>query len=199
MPQSNYSWRKKAWRSSLSKNKAVLEKLQFMREGKSLFEKNPKLDKWLCLLEIIFSKRFPHPDKPWEISYEYLPAWPEPTEEEIIRLCLCHTSYLPKFLKLHISLTKKSLNFRSSHQSCSIEKAVLKKFHNIHKKTTVLESLFNRVAGLKACNFIIRGTPIQQHRCLLVNIAKFLRTSILKKIFEQLPLEFVLLTVNISS
>ena len=93
----------------------------------------------------------------------------------------------------------KSLNFRSSHQRCSIEKAVLKKFLNIYRKTTVLESLFNRVAGPKACNFIIRWTPTQQHRCLPVNIAKFLRKSILKKIFEQLPLEFLLLTVNISS
>ena len=94
---------------------------------------------------------------------------------------------------------KKCLNFRSSHQRCSIEKAVLKKFLNIYRKTTVLESLFNRVAGPKACNFIIRWTPTQQHRCLPVNIAKFLRKSILKKIFEQLPLEFLLLTVNISS
>ena len=93
----------------------------------------------------------------------------------------------------------KSLNFRSSHQRCSIEKAVLKKFLNIYRKTTVLESLFNRVAGPKACNVIIRWTPTQQHRCLPVNIAKFLRKSILKKIFEQLPLEFLLLTVNISS
>ena len=94
---------------------------------------------------------------------------------------------------------KKCLNFRSSHQRCSIEKAVLKKFLNIYRKTTVLESLFNRVAGPKACNVIIRWTPTQQHRCLPVNIAKFLRKSILKKIFEQLPLEFLLLTVNISS
>ena len=93
----------------------------------------------------------------------------------------------------------KSLNFRSSHQRCSIEKAVLKKFLNIYRKTTVLESLFNRVAGPKACDVIIRWTPTQQHRCLPVNIAKFLRKSILKKIFEQLPLEFLLLTVNISS
>ena len=37
------------------------------------------------------------------------------------------------------------------------------KFGNIHRKTTVLESLFNKVAGL-------------QHRCFYVNIAKFLRT-----------------------
>ena len=27
-------------------------------------------------------------------------------------------------------------------------------FCNVHKKTPVLESLFNKVASLKACNFI---------------------------------------------
>ena len=102
---------------------------------------------------------FTHPDKySWGISCEYLPGWPEPTEEEIIRLCLCHTSYLHKCLKLYISQTKKSLNSRSKHQRCLIEKAVPKKFLNIHRKTTVLESLFNRVAGLKACNFIKRDS-----------------------------------------
>ena len=82
---------------------------------------------------------FTHPDKySWGISCEYLPGWPEPTEEEIIRLCLCHTSYLDKFLKLHISQTKKIFQFQ--------------------KQPSVLESLFNKVAGLKACNFIKRGS-----------------------------------------
>ena len=37
--------------------------------------------------------------------------------------------------------------FRSSHHRCSVIKAVL------HRKTPALESLFNKVAGLKACNF----------------------------------------------
>ena len=49
----------------------------------------------LPLIEIIFSERFPHPDKDlWGISCEYLPGPPEPTEEEIIRLCLCHTIFI---------------------------------------------------------------------------------------------------------
>ena len=38
------------------------------------------------------------------------------------------------------------------------------KFRNIHRKTTVFESLFNKVAG--------------QHRCFPVDIANFLRTSV---------------------
>ena len=37
----------------------------------------------------------------------------------------------------------------------------------------MLESLFDKVAGLKACNFIKKRL---QHKCLAVNIAKFLRT-----------------------
>ena len=40
------------------------------------------------------------------------------------------------------------------------------KFLNIHRKTLVLESHFNKVAGLKACN-----------TCFPVNITKFLRTA----------------------
>ena len=39
--------------------------------------------------------------------------------------------------------------------------------------------------GLRACNFIKRRL---QHRCFLVNIAKFLRTSILKNIYKRLLL-----------
>ena len=38
----------------------------------------------------------------------------------------------------------------------------------------MLESLFNKVAHLKACNFIKKRI---QHRCFLVTFAKFLRTS----------------------
>ena len=91
---------------------------------------------------------------------------------------------------------KKCLNSRSSHQRCSIKKAVLKKFCNIHRKIPVLESLFNRFACFKTCN-VLKKTL--RHRCFPVNIAKILRTFILMKICEQLLLSFLLLTVNISS
>ena len=83
---------------------------------------------------------------------------------------------------------------RNSHQRCSIKKAVfLKKFRTIHTKTPVLESLFNKVAGLKAwrleglkaCNFIKKRL---KGRCFPVNIAKFLRAPILKNISERLLL-----------
>ena len=43
------------------------------------------------------------------------------------------------------------------------------KFRRFHRKTPVLEYLFNKVTGLKAGNFI-KKRP--QHRCFLVNIAE---------------------------
>ena len=44
---------------------------------------------------------------------------------------------------------------------------------NIHRKTSVLESLFSKVVSLEAWNVIKKRL---QHRCFPVNIAKFLRT-----------------------
>ena len=47
------------------------------------------------------------------------------------------------------------------------------------------ESLFNKVAGLQACNFMKKRL---QHSCFPVNTAKFLKTPILKNICERLLL-----------
>ena len=66
---------------------------------------------------------------------------------------------------------------RSSHLRCSIKKAVLKIF-SIFTEKRVLASLFNKVAGMKAFNLIKNRF---QHKCFPVNVASFLRTSILKK------------------
>ena len=52
-------------------------------------------------------------------------------------------------------------------------KQVLLKFRKIHRKTPVLKSLFNKVAGL-GCNFVRKRL---QKRCFRVIIAKFLRTA----------------------
>ena len=49
----------------------------------------------------------------------------------------------------------------------------------------MLESLFDKVAGLQDCSFIKRRL---QHRCFPVNTANFLRTAILKNIWECLLL-----------
>ena len=45
---------------------------------------------------------------------------------------------------------------------------------SIHRKTTVLEVLINKVADLTACNFI--NDRLQQ-RCFPMNITKFLRAA----------------------
>ena len=66
--------------------------------------------------------------------------------------------------------------FETQKQPVFYKKAVLKCFWNIYKKIPVLKSLFNFIKKL-------------QHRCFTVNIAKFLRTSILKNICERLLLK----------
>ena len=59
------------------------------------------------------------------------------------------------------------------------------KFRQFHRKTPVLESRFNKVAGLKACNFIKKRF---QHSCFPVKFAKFIRTPFFKEHFWWLPL-----------
>ena len=56
-----------------------------------------------------------------------------------------------------------------------LNKLFLKKFRYIHRETSVLESLFNKVAGLVACSFIKKW--LEHMQCFPVNIAKT-RTSI---------------------
>ena len=73
---------------------------------------------------------------------------------------------MPQYLKnlrqsLLVVLNKlEKQSFENVQQNrCSLE------FCNIHRKTPVLESVFNKVA--------------LQHRCFLANITKFLRTAFL--------------------
>ena len=67
------------------------------------------------------------------------------------------------------------------------KKLFLKISHN-SQETICVEVSFNKVAGLLACIFIKKRL---QHRFFLVNIAKFLRTPILKNSCERLLLEKV--------
>ena len=128
-----------------------------------------------------FPKRFPHPFKySWGISYKYLTVWPEPTKEEIIRLCLCHAIFI-NFKVMYYKL-KKCFNSRSSHQSCSIEKAVLKTFAIFTEKHLCWSLLLIDLRASRPANFLKRDC------CFPMNIAKFLRLLILMKICEQLLL-----------
>ena len=56
------------------------------------------------------------------------------------------------FLSL-LFLTSSISPLRSSHRKCSIKKAVLKVL-NIHRKTPMLESLFNKVQGWRAATLL---------------------------------------------
>ena len=67
--------------------------------------------------------------------------------------------------------------------SFSVKKVVLKNFAIFTEKHLCC-SLF--LICVKACNFIKKTL---QHRCFPMNIAKFLRTPILRNIWEQLLLE----------
>ena len=58
-------------------------------------------------------------------------------------------------------------NTRSSHRRCFVKKRYSWKFRKFYRKTPVLESLFNKVAGL----------------CFPVKFAKFLRAPILKNTY----------------
>ena len=52
----------------------------------------------------------------------------------------------------------------------------------------MLESLFNKITGLRACNIFKKRL---QNRCFPMSIAKLLRIPILKGILEQLLLNFI--------
>ena len=60
-------------------------------------------------------------------------------------------------------------------------------FRKFYRNTSVLESLFNNVAGFQACNVIKKGL---EHRYFLVNFVKSLKAPILKNICEQLLLKW---------
>ena len=69
------------------------------------------------------------------------------------------------------------MSFRSSRPELFCEKGVLKNSQN-SQGNTCARLFFNKVAGLKACNFIKKRL---QHGCFLVKFAKLLRAPILKK------------------
>ena len=95
----------------------------------------------------------------------------------------CFTSYLSKSIKMQdalvISISGRNVQIwrysraRSSHQRCSIRKAVLRNFAKIHRKH-LPESFFNKVAGLRpqACNFIKKETLTQVFSCGFCEISK---------------------------
>ena len=77
--------------------------------------------------------------------------------------------FLPRCTKMFKS---HSLTVRRSSLSQMFFKKDFKlKFRKFYKETPVLESLFNKVSGLKACNFIKKRI---QHSCFPLKFARFL-------------------------
>ena len=106
----------------------------------------------------------------------------------IKRLSCSKTKVPPSsFFKLEFSLKivlkyfHGCLTHRSNHPRCSIKKLLLKIL--LYSQENNFRTLGQ---GLHVCNFIKKRL---QHRCFPVNIAKFLRTSILNNICEQLLLK----------
>ena len=60
------------------------------------------------------------------------------------------------------------------------------KIRNVHRKASVLVSLFNKIAGLKASSFFKKRL---QHSCFSVNIAKLLRIALFIELFRRLLLD----------
>ena len=69
---------------------------------------------------------------------------------------------------------------KERHRKCSIKKPVLKNFAVFTGKHLCWSLFLINVAGLRLVTYLKR----LQHRCFPVNIAKFLRTPILKKICQ---------------
>ena len=77
---------------------------------------------------------------------------------------MCGTKFLEHELKLRIP--------EAAFRRCS-SKLVFLQILQIHRRTPVLKSLFNKVKGLKTCNFIKNRL---QHRCFPAKFVKLLWT-----------------------
>ena len=84
--------------------------------------------------------------------------------------------------------------FQKQPPKCSVKKAVLENF-TIFTGKYVCSSFSNTMAGLQACNFIKKRL---QCRCFPANIAKFLRTSVLKNTCDRQPILIFLRQYNVA-
>ena len=99
--------------------------------------------------------------------------------QEIWKISILYPKTSKEFYH-HIKISEKY-----NEQKVFYKKTVLDNFAILTEKCLCWCLFLNKNAGLQACNFIKKRL---QHRCFLVNIAKFLRTPILKNICEQLVL-----------
>ena len=97
---------------------------------------------------------------------------------------ISQSNFVKAFFVLHGEvLTGLKHSFKKQLPKVSDKKNCSTKFSNVNRKTLVLEPLFN--------NLFLFITKRLEHRCFPVNIAKLLKTSILKDICERLLLNFI--------
>ena len=80
--------------------------------------------------------------------------------------------------------------FISSRREVFYKKGAVKNFPKFRGKQLVLETLFNKVAGLLSA---ILSEKRLQHRCFTANYLEIFRTPILKNNYKRLLLLFIIL------
>ena len=105
------------------------------------------------------------------------------------------TSFTFPCTQLHISYYfLLTVFFQKQPPKRSVKKALLENF-TIFTGKYMCSSLSNTMAGLQACNFIKKRL---QCRCFPANIAKLLRTSVLKNTCERQPILIFLRQYNVA-
>ena len=84
-------------------------------------------------------------------------------------------------------LLKREVHVKEQISEAGVRRLQIRWSCKFHRKASVLESIFNKAAGLKVCNSIKKRL---QHSCLPVKLAKFLKTSFFTDEFRWLLLTF---------
>ena len=84
-------------------------------------------------------------------------------------------------------LLKRAVQVKEQVSEAGVRRLQIRWSCKFHRKTSVLESISNKAAGLKVCNSIKKRL---QHSCLPVKLAKFLKTPFFTEEFQWLFLTF---------
>ena len=123
----------------------------------------------------------------------------DPSTPYMCNKVTCQSMHLKKYLHYIFTLpTDNSVQttlvfriFRSGHRRCSMKKVALKNFTKFPGKQLCQNLFFNKVRSLRPVTLWKKSL---WHSCFPVNFTKFLRTSILKNIYERLFLNIALHT-----
>ena len=84
-------------------------------------------------------------------------------------------------------LLKREVQVKEQVSEAGVRRLQIRWSCKFHRKTSVLESIFNKAAGLKVCNSIKKRL---QRSCLPAKLAKFLKTPYFTDEFQWLLLTF---------